>query len=112
MKELEARKRALIAEAEVYRETLKLQAQTLRIYALATQRKMFTPSPANPLLLLVAGPLLKWFLGKRLRRSGNWLKKKSAMMPIAITIFKKGSALLKQFLEMRAHRRQGGFIRR
>jgi hypothetical protein len=40
MSELEARKKLLVAESEVYRELLKLEIQNFRIYGKKTQRKL------------------------------------------------------------------------
>lgn len=53
LKDLEARKRALITESEVYRETLKLEVQNLQLYTIRMQRKLSFFSKAAPLLLLV-----------------------------------------------------------
>ncbi len=72
IKQLEARKRALVAESEVYRQTLKLEVQNLRLYAVRFQRKLGFFSPANPLMMALPfglsflrfrGP--RWFQRKR-----------------------------------------------
>jgi hypothetical protein len=51
MNDLERRKKLLIAEAAVYRETLKLEFQNLRIYGLKTRRKLTSFRGGNPLRL-------------------------------------------------------------
>jgi hypothetical protein len=39
MSDLEARKKLLVAESEVYRQTLKLDIQNVRLYSMRVQRK-------------------------------------------------------------------------
>lgn len=65
MNELEKRKKLLIAESEVYRQTLKLELQNLRIYTLKTHRKLTSFNVANPLLIFGL-PVAASFLGRRL----------------------------------------------
>ena len=65
LKDLEAKKRALVAESEVYRQTLTLEIQNLRLYGARMRRKFILLRFANP-LLLTAGTLF----GSRLFRSG------------------------------------------
>jgi hypothetical protein len=71
MSEFELKKRALVAECEVYRETLKLELHNFRLYALRTRRKFTSFGAPQPLLLLL-GPLMGAFLR---RRRGSWLKR-------------------------------------
>lgn len=72
IKELEARKRALAAESEVYRQTLQLEVQNLRLYGARLHGKLGFFSPANPLMMALPfglsflrfrGP--RWFQRKR-----------------------------------------------
>jgi len=62
MKDLEARKRALAAESEVYRQTLKLEIQNLRLCGIRAKRKFSFFGALNPLLTL-GGPLAGAMLG-------------------------------------------------
>src|SRR5215216_7010537 len=62
MSELQDKKRALIAEAEVYRQTLKLELHNLKLFAAQTKRKFTRGSTPNPWLLLGAAGSL---FGKR-----------------------------------------------
>ncbi len=62
--ELEARKRALAAESEVYRQTLTLELQNLRVYGLNLKRKFAGFGTLNRLLMLVV-PLASPFLHRR-----------------------------------------------
>jgi hypothetical protein len=64
MKELEARKRALVAESEVYRETLKLELMNLQVYGARMQRKVASYGALKPLLFLGA-PLIGSLFGRR-----------------------------------------------
>jgi len=71
MNELEVRKRALAAEAEVYRETLKMELQNLRLYGWRAKEKLTALRKPNALLML-AVPLLGLLLR---RRRSSWLRK-------------------------------------
>ena len=70
VKALEAKRKALAAESEVYRQTLKLEIQNLRLCGLEAKRKasIFKALP----LLSLAAPLAGSFLGKN-RRSWSRL---------------------------------------
>lgn len=61
---LEARRRALVAECEVCRQTLTLEVQNLRLYGARVRRRYNWLSPSNPLASWL-GPLA----GLTLRRS-------------------------------------------
>jgi hypothetical protein len=65
---LEARKRALVAESEVYRRTLDLEIQNLKLYRVQLGNKVARFGPSSPLWLLAA-PLARMFLRGR-RRGG------------------------------------------
>jgi len=71
MNPLEAKKRALVAESEVLRETLKLELHNLQLYALRTRQKFKSFSRPNPLLMFAA-PLLGSLLRKR---RSSWIRK-------------------------------------
>jgi len=58
---LEARKRALAEESEVYREMLKLQVRNLTLYSLSVRQKMNSPSSMKSLLMLALPFALKLF---------------------------------------------------
>src|SRR5438552_17938482 len=71
MNQLEAKKRALAAESEVYRETLKLEFHNLRIYGFRAKQKFKSFARPNTLFLLagpLAGPLIQ-------RRGSSWVRK-------------------------------------
>lgn len=64
MSELEARKRALIAESEVYRETLKLELQNFGIYALRTRQRL-TRVARPSVLVMLAAPVFGMLMRQR-----------------------------------------------
>jgi hypothetical protein len=71
IKELEARKRALVEESDLYRQTLRFEIHNLRLQAIAMKRRAtwLTLSPLWPLI----PPLLKAFFKKKERRaSSRW----------------------------------------
>lgn len=53
-KELELRKRALAAESEIYRETLKLEFHNLRLYGASVKRRLSVFRAIGPIMLAVA----------------------------------------------------------
>jgi hypothetical protein len=63
--ELEARKRALVTESEVYRQALKLEAQNLQLYGAAARRKLLVFGAVRPLLLTGLPFLLGWWRQRR-----------------------------------------------
>jgi hypothetical protein len=69
VKELDARKRALAAQSEVYRQTLVMEARNLMLYGTYLRRRYTRPNPSNVLLLLapVLGGL--WMTRARKKRS-------------------------------------------
>ena len=70
MNDLERRKKLLIAEAAVYRETLKLECQNLRIYGIKTTRKLKSFGAGNPLLAFGV-PLLASLVARK-RKARRW----------------------------------------
>jgi len=70
LNEIEAKKKALIAEAEVYRQTLKLEIQNLRLCTAKAKRTFSSFSVSNPMLVLgttLLGSVLKRRKSFRLR---------------------------------------------
>jgi hypothetical protein len=68
--DLERRKKLLIAEAAVYRETLKLEGQNLRIYGIKTTRKLKSFGGGNPLLAFGV-PMLASLVARK-RKARRW----------------------------------------
>lgn len=70
---MQARKAALVAESEVYRQTLTLEVQNLRLYALRAQKRA-TAFSSSASWLLLAAPLFRSVAGSfftRRRRFGR-----------------------------------------
>jgi len=61
MSDLESRRKALAAEAEVYRQTLKLEIQNVKLYARQNRRRYTSIRPGNP-LFAAAAPILATLL--------------------------------------------------
>jgi hypothetical protein len=78
MSDLENRRRALAAEAEVYRQTIKLEIENIRLYARQSSNKYRKLGPRNPLFVAVA-PLLTVLL----RRTGP-VKKLRLLSKVAV----------------------------
>ena len=55
LRELRARKQVLISQSELYRETLTLEVQNLRLYRAGLRRRFQTLQSLKPLLLLGLG---------------------------------------------------------
>src|ERR1041385_1883273 len=64
MNPLEAKRRALAAESEVYREMLKLELQNVRLYGVTAKRRLTRFTNARQLFLLLA-PVLGGFFKRR-----------------------------------------------
>jgi hypothetical protein len=74
VKEWEERKRALAAECDVYRQTLHLEVQNLRLYSHRTKRKFNRLMAPNPVLMLVMPLVSAYFKARfsRGQRRGKW----------------------------------------
>jgi hypothetical protein len=74
MNSLEAKKRALVAESEVFRETLKLELHNMRLYGVRTRQKLSSFASPNKLLMFAAP-----FAGFLFRRKRSSLIRRFAM---------------------------------
>jgi hypothetical protein len=70
IKELEEKKRALAEECDLYRHTLRLEVNNLRLHASWTKRR-FTSFTASPLWTILP-PLLSSFAKRKKRKSSKW----------------------------------------
>jgi hypothetical protein len=98
LSELEEKKKALIAEAEVYRQTLKLEIQNVRLYGAKARRAVGSFSFSNPLLVIgatLAGTLLKQRSAFKLRAATvtfmAWQIYQRLVIPIRGMFFRKRS---------------------
>jgi len=88
---LEEKRMALVAESDVYRQTLLLEVQNLRLHALRTKRRFSRLTRPNPLLMLVL-PIAKSFIVNRLfrrRRRQKGLMKLAAGALFGWNVYRK-----------------------
>jgi hypothetical protein len=76
VKDLAARKRALVAESEAYRQTLRYELRDLRLYGVRMRRKFSVVAVVSP-LLSVGAPLAGSLFGKR---QSKWLRMAKAAL--------------------------------
>ena len=75
MTDLEAKKRVLVAESEIYRQTLTLEIQNLRLYGARFERKFAVARLANPVFLAIGSLIGSRWLGRKAKRHkprGKW----------------------------------------
>jgi len=80
MSKFETRKKLLVAESEVYRELLKMELQTFKVYSTRTKRRL--TSVSNYLPFLMSGmPMLAGLFGrKKGRSSGSSLQRMASLV--------------------------------
>lgn len=76
--DLEQRKRALVEQSEIYRQTLQFELHNVRLYAEGVTRKVNVVRSFNPLAML-ALPVLKSFFQQKLRKTKLGLLAKGFM---------------------------------
>ena len=76
MSKFDAKKKLLIAESEVYRQLLKLELQTLKIYTQRTQRRLTSLSTYLPFLKPLA---TRWFAGEKSKSPASSAKRISSL---------------------------------
>jgi|SRR5437016_3219957 len=98
MNELEARKRALVAESELYRQMVRLELQNLRLYGLQFKQKFAgfrKPSPVFILVAALAGAFFGRKRGSSLRRAAmailSW-QLSNRLMPFLAGLFSQSRA--------------------
>jgi hypothetical protein len=98
MSELRARKQMLVAESDIYRETLRLEVHNLRVYGAGLKRKFSVFRAMNPLLLVAAG-MMGAPLGRTLvrRRKRNWLRLTLTSL-LSWRVYRQLAPLLRPFI--------------
>jgi hypothetical protein len=94
MSELERRKKLLVAEAEVYRDLLKLEFYNLRIYGIKAKRKLGSFNPSSNPLLMAGLPLLSSLFYRR-KRQFNW-KSLSALVMFGFQLYSRFGSLFRR----------------
>jgi hypothetical protein len=100
VKELEEKRRALAAESEVYRQTLTLEIQNLRLHAAHTKRRFSSLTTPNPLIMMIL-PFAKSFLVRSIvRRTKNrfGLLRVAAGALFGWKVYRKFAPLLRDLL--------------
>ena len=112
IKELEARKRALVTESEICRETLKAELQNLQLYADGLRKRVDRVRGVGPWLLF-ALPLLKPLVGLFSRKQNqnhvprpSRLKSGLATMVLALRLYRKYSPIVRTLASRLVSRRR------
>ena len=100
--ELEARRKALAQESDVYRESLKLQLQNLQLYGAHLRQRLNFFRPSNPLMMLI-GPLIGGVIQSRRKSSRMGM---FATLVFAWKIFRKIRGLLPALFARKKRRKQ------
>lgn len=108
LKDLEARKRALIAESELYRQTLSLEIQNIKVYGARWRSRFALLRLANPLILLAGSFIGGRFLGRassRRQRRGKVSRMIGASL-MGWRLYRRFSPLVQRLLSARANRKR------
>ncbi len=92
VKELEARKRALLAENEVYRQTLKFELRNIGLYAAHAKLRFSQARAFSPVFLLgmpAAGFFLRQMLARKRERRRSRLSRLAATAVFGWKIYQK-----------------------
>lgn len=73
-KELAARKRLLVGQSEIYRETLKLETRNLGLYGLTLRQRWAWFRAANPAIAVII-PFVQSLIARRRRKRMGWFGK-------------------------------------
>jgi hypothetical protein len=99
VKQLQAKKRALVAESDVYRQSLMVEIRNLQLYG-ARMRQRFTALTSSPLFIFLAplaGSLLRMRFGSGLpfmRRRGRRRPSLIRTLLISLKLFRRMAPLL------------------
>lgn len=112
MNDLEARRRALAAEADIYRHTLTLELNNVRLYAEQMRQRVspFTLLRKYRPLLALLPPILGFLLKRKIqtrkaRRRRGWMR----VIPVSamgMQAFKYAWPFVRQYLNRRADQRR------
>ncbi|HTL59734.1 MAG TPA: hypothetical protein VL361_28950 [Candidatus Limnocylindrales bacterium] len=108
LKSLAARKQALVAQSEVYRQTLAIELENLKLYRAGLERKFRLLRALKPLLFIA--PLAGSFLGLRSRLKGEpkkpvrgWQKWWGAAM-LGLRLYRKAGPMVAHLVARRNNR--------
>ena len=80
MSKFEERKKLLVAESEVYRELLKMELQTFKVYTTRTRRRLSSVTSYLPLVMSGLPFLANMFMRKKGKSSGSSLKRMASLV--------------------------------
>lgn len=92
---LETKKKLLVAEAEVYRQLLKLEIQTFKVYGMRTKRRMTSFSSYMPLLMSGLPFLTRLFRRNRPERFS--LQRMGALFLLGWKAYRRFSPIFSRF---------------
>jgi hypothetical protein len=95
MSRFESRKKLLAAESEMYRQLLKLEIQTFKIYGARTRRR-FTSIKTYLPLVMSGMPILNGLFGRKRQSSGFSLKQLGPLFLLGLKAFGKFAPLFGQ----------------
>ena len=106
--QLEARKRALVAESEAYRQTLQLELAQLQLHAAHLKRRFRFILLAQPLLALL--PLvIKFVTGRKSHLEGNSRSKLGGLFKAALLGWRLARRFTPLFSALRRRAREPRF---
>jgi len=92
MSNLAEKKKMLVAESEVYRQLLKLEIQTFKVYSMRTRRRLSSITTYLP--LVISGIPIARSLFRRKRSAGFSFKRLSSLFLLGWKAYRQFSPLL------------------
>ena len=80
MSKFETKKKLLVAESEVYRELLKMELQTFKVYATRTKRRLTSATSYLPMVMSGLPIIANLLKRKKGRSSGSSLKRMASLV--------------------------------
>ena len=94
MSKFESKKKLLVAESEVYRQLLKLELQTFKVYSKRTRRRLTSVSTYLP-FVMSGLPFLTGMFGRRkASSSGSSLKRMASLLLLGWKTYQRFGPLL------------------
>lgn len=94
MSKFESKKKLLVAESEVYRQLLKLELQTFKVYSKRTKRRMTSVTTYLPYLMSGLPFLTGMFARRKGRSTGSSLKRMGSLILLGWKTYKRFGPLL------------------
>jgi hypothetical protein len=93
MSDFETRKKLLVAESEVYRELLKMEFQTFKVYTTRTKRRMTSASTYLPFLTAGLPLISSLFARKKGKSSAPSLQRIASLVMLGWKTYQRFSGL-------------------